>query len=571
MPKGVNDSNPGQGHWFDLNSSLRKPKWLGNLYLSMVLQQSEEDGTSISLYGFDTQFKFSVTVHSLPGYSVFVVKRTDPAQNAALPVTEADRLAARLPDPNSGTPSHPVLSTHTQSSHAPGAPRSRPPSPDPPSRPWQEERSHSPMHQLLEAVETDRYRDTSYPPYLRGPPRRPGPDAYEGGLGGFETIDHSDDDGDLQAAMEDRELQAALQASLMSGRGPVSANQPFFDAFQPHSDSGLESPLPLPVPPPLLHNSSSSANRTSAATNTRRSARQSRNRRSESDSGSNSGSGSRTQSGRGSSLASPAFAQLDPIPIVTGLETDPDLDPVAASVARNRLIMERMRREQEMAFEDVDMEDVTRRRRETQEEEEMLRKAIEESEKLAKEVEERERQMNQDQQPHAGESSSSSPTRVPSSLVVGHRVYDDEDEEFQAALRASLQDVPPGYKPPPSPPAVRRRPPPGLTLSRKQTLAPVMGTTDLPSVITPAMESGSGSSRPMGLGTSTFLRNATVVEDTKGEEKEKEKGKDREIQNAGTETDSEFESEMEASFIEPKEDEVSVEEMRRRRLARFGA
>jgi hypothetical protein len=365
---------------------------------------------------------------------------------------------------------------------------------------------------------------------------------------------------DLQAAMEDRELQAALQASLMSGPNPVSANRPFFDAFQPHSDSGLESPLPLPVPPPLLPNSSSSADRTSA----RRSARQSRNRRSGSDSGSNSGSGSRTQSRRGSNLVSPIF---------TGSEIDQDLDPVAASVARNRLIMERMRREQEMAFEDVDMEDVGRRRRETQEEEEMLKKAIEESEKLAKEVEERQQQKNQDQRPHAGGSSSTSPMRVSSSLMEGHRVYDDEDEEFQAALRASLQDVPQGYEPPPSSPAVRRHPPPGLTLSRKQTLAPMMWTTDLPPVITPAMESGSGSSRPTGLSTSTFPRSATVAEDAKGEgeEKEKEKGKDKETQKAGNETDSELESEMEASFIESKEDQVSVEEMRRRRLARFGA
>ena len=68
-------------------------------------------------------------------------------------------------------------------------------------------------------------------------------------------------------------------------------------------------------------------------------------------------------------------------------------------------------------------------------------------------------------------------------------------------------------------------------------------------------------------------RSATVVEDAKGEEKEKnkEKGKDKETQKTGNETDSEFDSEMETSVIEPKEDEVSVEEMRRRRLARFGA
>ena len=509
---------------------------------------------------------------------MFVVKRTDPAQKAALPEVEVDRLAARLPDPRSGTSSLPVNSSHTLSSHAPGASRSRPTSPNPPSpRPWQKERSISPMHQLLEAVETDRYRNTSYPPYLSEPPRRPGTDTHEGGLGVFEEFDRSDDDGELQAAMEDRELQAALQASLMPGPGPVSANHPFFDAFQPHSDSGLESPLPLPVPPPLLPNSRSSANR-SSATNARRSARQPRNRRSGSGSGSNSGSGSRTQSRRGSNLASPTFAQLNSIPVIPEPEMDPNLDPVAASVARNRLIMERMRREQEIAFrdtiEDVDMEDVVRRSRETREEEEMFQRAIEESEKLAKEAEERQGQKSQDNQPHAGGSSSASPTRIPSSLMEEHRTYDDEDEELQAALRASLQDAPPGYRPPPSPPAIRRHPPPGLSLSRKQTLAPVMGTTDLPSVVTPALESGLGSSRPTGLSTSIFPRSATLVEDAKGEEKENDKegkGKGKETQKTGNETESESESEMDASSIGPKEDEVSMEEMRRRRLARFGA
>ena len=417
------------------------------------------------------------------------------------------------------------------------------------------------MHQLLESVEADRYRDTSYPPYLRGPPRRPGPDAHEGGLGGFERLDRPDDDGELQAAMEDRELQAALQASLMSN--PVSANQPFFDAFQAHSESGLESPLPLPVPPPLLQNTRSSANRTSGTTNPRRSARQSR----RSASWSNSGPGSSTQSRRGSGSFS----------ITTEPEVDPDLDPVAASIARNRLIMERMRREQEMAFqdtfEDVDMEDVVRRRRETQEEEDMLKRAIEESEKLAREVEERQRQENQDRQPHVGGSSSASPTPVSSSLVEGHRVYDDEDEELQAALRASLQDVPPGCNPPRSPPTLPRHLPPDLSVSRKNTLAPVMGTSELPTIHTPRTDSGLGSSRPTGLSTSLFPRSATVVEDAKGEEKErdKEKGKGKDTRKADDGTDSEAETEMEGSFTEPKEDEITMEEMRKRRLARFGA
>jgi hypothetical protein len=506
---------------------------------------------------------------------VFVVTRSDPARKTALPETEADKLAARLPDPSGGTSSLPVNTSHTLSSHAPSASRSRSPSPNPPSPlSWQEERSHSPMHQLLESVEADRFRDTSYPPYLRQPPNRPEIDAREGGLGAFERLDRSDDDVELQAAMEDRELQAALQASLMSGPGQASANQPFFDAFQPHSDSGLESPLPLPVPPPLLPNPRSSTNRTSATTRTRRSDRHPSNRRSWSGSGSNSGSGSRMQSrGRGI-LDSPTSAQPSSIPVVGEPESDLDLDPVAASIARNRLIMEMTRREQEMAFrdtaEDVGMEDIVRRSREAQEEEDMFKRAIEESERLAMEVEERQRQNNQDHQPHAGGSDPTSSPRITQAPMEEHRMYDDEDEELQAALRASLQDVPEGYQPPPSPPT-RRRLPPDLSLSRKQTLAPNMGVTDLPSVVTPALESVFGSSRPTGMGTSMFPKSALArKEDEKGE-KDQDTGKGKKARNAGDETDSEVEYEMESSVAEPEEDEVSVEEMRRRRLARFGA
>lgn len=46
-PRGIDDSNPGQGHWFNLNSFLRKPEWVGKLYLSMVLEQSEAEGTGV--------------------------------------------------------------------------------------------------------------------------------------------------------------------------------------------------------------------------------------------------------------------------------------------------------------------------------------------------------------------------------------------------------------------------------------------------------------------------------------------------------------------------------------------
>jgi ataxin-3 len=38
------DDDPGDGHWFNLNSSLPAPEWVGKLYLGMVLQQAEADG-----------------------------------------------------------------------------------------------------------------------------------------------------------------------------------------------------------------------------------------------------------------------------------------------------------------------------------------------------------------------------------------------------------------------------------------------------------------------------------------------------------------------------------------------
>jgi ataxin-3 len=38
------DLDPGDGHWFNLNSFLPAPEWVGKLYLGMVLQQAEADG-----------------------------------------------------------------------------------------------------------------------------------------------------------------------------------------------------------------------------------------------------------------------------------------------------------------------------------------------------------------------------------------------------------------------------------------------------------------------------------------------------------------------------------------------
>jgi ataxin-3 len=71
-------ANPGQGHWFNLNSSLDSPEWISKTYLGMVLQQAEQDG-----------------------YSVFVVTQLDPSEPLALPRTDADEIASTLPEPTS--------------------------------------------------------------------------------------------------------------------------------------------------------------------------------------------------------------------------------------------------------------------------------------------------------------------------------------------------------------------------------------------------------------------------------------------------------------------------------------
>jgi ataxin-3 len=38
------DQDEGNGHWFNLNSFLPQPEWVGKLYLGMVLQQAETEG-----------------------------------------------------------------------------------------------------------------------------------------------------------------------------------------------------------------------------------------------------------------------------------------------------------------------------------------------------------------------------------------------------------------------------------------------------------------------------------------------------------------------------------------------
>ncbi|KAG8734282.1 hypothetical protein FRC10_011802 [Ceratobasidium sp. 414] len=75
----------GKGFWFNLNSFLPSPEWVGSTYLGMVLQQAEQEG-----------------------YSVFVVRPTDASSpEHGLPDTEADLLADTLDDSAQAAPPPP--------------------------------------------------------------------------------------------------------------------------------------------------------------------------------------------------------------------------------------------------------------------------------------------------------------------------------------------------------------------------------------------------------------------------------------------------------------------------------
>ncbi|PFH51500.1 hypothetical protein AMATHDRAFT_2957 [Amanita thiersii Skay4041] len=114
-----------------------------------------------------------------------------------------------------------------------------------------------------------------------------------------------------------------------------------------------------------------------------------------------------------------------------------DVDPITASMERNRVMLQRLREQQEFAQrelwsegltpEQIEAQEVRReaRRRQEEEEEEQLRQAIAESEAMA-----RKRSQKGDTRQEA--SQHGSPMDV---------VYDDDDAEFQAALRASLEDT----------------------------------------------------------------------------------------------------------------------------------
>lgn len=198
-----------------------------------------------------------------------------------------------------------------------------------------------------------------------------------------------------------------------------------------------------------------------------------------------------------------------------------DVDPVSASMERNRIIMERMRQEQEAALREQyegevaqfgrTQEQYSLQRREAgvEDEDELFRKAMEESlaEHHARAGDDVEITELDDEEDY--DTSSARPN-----IHTMNRVYDDDDAELQAALKASLETMPPGFTLPPS------------------TQPPPQRLTD----------------EPLGAETSA----SQTVEETEAE------------------TETETETDAEGVAAQAPREEVSIEEMRRRRLARFG-
>ena len=207
-------------------------------------------------------------------------------------------------------------------------------------------------------------------------------------------------------------------------------------------------------------------------------------------------------------------------------------DPVAASLARQRATLEHMRRMQEAALRETYEDEASnfgrptqRRRTAQEEEEEQIRRAIAASMAEGEGGSGESSDDDDDDPDWRPEDEQARPTRsVPSiqaPLVstsgTEHRVYDDEDAELQAALKASLESAPEGYVHPPTPPSRRPTlPTPSIPLS-SQSLTPISSETEL-------ME----------------------VEDEKDDEPER------------------------FTSPPPVEEKVDMDEIRRRRLARFG-
>jgi len=224
-------------------------------------------------------------------------------------------------------------------------------------------------------------------------------------------------------------------------------------------------------------------------------------------------------------------------------------NPVAASMARNQVVLERMRREQEAAlrehyqdevshFDTVDRSHSGVGNR-VDDEEEQLRRAIEESEEMAREqgLEPGRTQADSDDARTRARPDNTQQTEAwRHDRVHDGRVYDDEDAELQAALRASLESAPPGIHTPTPP----------------HTFETPMHHSPLPAAASRAT--------PLA---HTEPSNVTNVDD--GDDGDDDDD-DLYYDDEDTATDETLSESAGPQQIE----DVSMEEMRRRRLARFG-
>ena len=256
--------------------------------------------------------------------------------------------------------------------------------------------------------------------------------------------------------------------------------------------------------------------------------------------------------GPGPNFGFPTSPTIPPPPPVPHPSTrpvnQPMANPVAASMARNQVMLERMRREQEAALREHYHDEVSRFGQMStgnlsrsgigggvHEEEEEIRRAIAESEEMAREqgLELGHAQTGGDD---AGTRARSDNTQQAEALrpdpLHGGRVYDDEDAEFQAALQASLETAPPGIHTP-TPPR----------------------TSDTPMRRSPLPAAASMAAPRLG----TRPSNDPNVHDD-----------DDDDDLYYDEEDTATEETLSDSAEPQQAEDVSMEEMRRRRLARFG-
>lgn len=211
---------------------------------------------------------------------------------------------------------------------------------------------------------------------------------------------------------EDYELQAAIQASMMGGDGTYEAYE------SPPLVPPRLTRAPVPLPP-------ASGIQSPVETD----------------------SGAQTPTDELPPLISPAARAAS-------------IDPVTASLERNKRMLEQMKAQQEFAHREMWADGAggsdlaafearrEERRRQEEEEAEQLRLAIKESEALARQEGHGtpDRDPDQEDDDDIEVDAVMPQLRNPYPRVPSDRVYDDDDAELQAALKASLEHVPEGWE-----------------------------------------------------------------------------------------------------------------------------